>query len=984
MLATFRRVYRRLPSASPRFHITFGLCSLLTSVVLLAYMLGVIPNQESIKRDGYGKQAETIAASASLILQNPNSESKVADMLGFVVSRISTLYAVDVSSPSVSGVKRFGSSLGPLDSSSRNGIISVPIYRGEVEWATLSFEFGPDQNEAAWRRWLRSPFVMIAFIPLLCFPSFFFFMGKMLKELNPSRAVPGRVRSALDTIAESLLVLDRRGNLVLANSSFSEMVGEPVEQLMGRNANQFGWKPVDRDGDALTEMPWAKAFRTAETTRGEMIALVNSAGIRRTFMVNCSPVLGPKGVPGGVLVSLDDVTLLEEKEVQLRESIQAAEAANKAKSSFLSNMSHEIRTPMTAILGFTEVLKRGYGQSREERDKHLNTISHSGKHLLELINDVLDLSKVESGAMEVEKLPTNAAEIVSDVQQVLEVKANEKNIELNVEFDGDLPSQIECDPSRLRQVVTNLVGNAIKFTEKGAVTIRLACDGNAASRGQANAFTIAVTDSGIGMTPEQQASIFTAFTQADASITRRFGGTGLGLSISKKLTEALGGTITVNSQVGKGSTFLVCLPVGNIDNVTWLSPEDMTDSLITPNEADQGSWRFENKRVLVVDDGAENRDLLTLVLGEYGLFVDTAENGLEGCEAETRGVYDAVLMDINMPIMDGFEAARKMRDAGRTRPIIALTANAMKGDEGPILAAGFSHYQTKPIDFDALAALLAELLDGERVLAVPLATQAANTAPASDQQSPDESAAATAEVLVSTLAQRDPRFQSTVDDFVMRCRKRTLQFDKAYEEKDYEQLADLAHWLKGSGGTVGFAEFSSPSQALENAARSGNYEACGEAMTQLHAIWRRLPATDEDDSDLEAASAVAGEVTKPSHVACDAGSVADTPVISDLLDRDPRMAAVVDQFLERLSTQAEAMQDAIHHERYTDVATLAHWLKGSGGNIGFRELSPMAAELQMSAKKEDTAGMQEAMARIEAYFERMKRGRDPVFLKRSA
>lgn len=993
MFSAIRKLKSRLPSLSPRFHITFGLCSLLTSVVLLAYMIGVLPNHEVTESRTRVSQAETISSTVSILLQQEQGVGGIPNLLNFVVERNQNLFAIDVAVERNDDTKRFGVSNGVLDSEEKVGIISVPLFRGEQLWGTLFFEFGAKADLPTWKAWIANPFIMLGFIPFLCFPSFYFFLGKMLKELNPSQAVPGRVRSALDTIAESLLVLDKRGNLVLANAAFTELVNEPVEDLMGRNANQFDWQTVSSQEDQTLsetpddvsgkmkskgpkEMPWEKAFRTAQTSRGNMIALTDSKGVRRTFMVNCSPVMAPNGVPGGVLVSMDDVTLLEEKEVLLRESMLAAEEANQAKSSFLSNMSHEIRTPMTAILGFTEVLKRGYESTPDERLKHLNTISSSGNHLLELINDVLDLSKVESGAMDLELLPTNVAAIVADVKQVLNVKAEEKGVGLNIEFDGDLPEKIECDSARLRQIVTNLVGNAIKFTEKGAVTVRLSCDRDAAKQGQSNAFSIAVSDTGIGMTPEQQASIFSAFTQADASITRRFGGTGLGLSISRKLAEAMSGEITVSSVPGEGSTFLISLPVGDISGVNWLNPEDIEATLEVVSHNSASAWEFTDKTVLVVDDGPENRELLTLVLSEYGLHIDTRENGLEGVEAEAEGDYDVVLMDINMPVMDGYKAARKMRDQGRSRPIVALTANAMKGDAKPIFDAGFSHYQTKPIDLDKLGQLLAELMEGvpvqaEQKLTQEVAQEVAQEAPAGP-------------VLVSMLAQRDPRFQSTVDDFVLRCKNRIPEFTAALDAQDYGELASLAHWLKGSGGTLGFEEFLEPSLALEHAAKANDPALCQTHLKSLNNLWNRLPNVNDPTQSVKSTVHVAEQFTKPSVGPSDAGPLADMPVISELLNHDPRMAAIVDQFVVRLESQLEAMREAINAERFDDVADLAHWLKGSGGNIGFGGVVPLAAELEQFAKVEDLDGTSTAMRAVEAYATRIERGRNPAFLNRSA
>jgi len=250
-----------------------------------------------------------------------------------------------------------------------------------------------------------------------------------------SSAVPGRVRSALDTIAEALIVVDKKGHIVLANAAFATLNGQPAEKLMGVNADSLGWIGEE---EGVAGLPWKSVFDSGEPIHNSMVGFTDSEGKSRKFLANCSPVTGAKGRVGGVLISMDDITLLEEKERLLRQSMEEAEEANVAKSAFLSNMSHEIRTPMTAILGFTEVLKRGMHLSVEDRQRHLSTISRSGQHLLELINDVLDLSKVESGAMDVESIPTTIGPLANEVVKVLRVKADEKDIALELNINTDM------------------------------------------------------------------------------------------------------------------------------------------------------------------------------------------------------------------------------------------------------------------------------------------------------------------------------------------------------------------------------------------------------------------------------------------------------------------------------------------------------------------------------------------------------------------
>jgi len=346
-------------------------------------------------------------------------------------------------------------------------------------------------------------------------------------------------------------------------------------------------------------------------------------------------------------VSLDDVTDLEEKEKELRTARDAAEEANKSKSDFLSNMSHEIRTPMTAILGFTEV----------------------------------------------------------------RVRAVEKDIGLEIEIPEALPEVIQTDAGRLRQIITNLVGNAIKFTEEGGVKIIL----RTYTENGKELFAIDVKDSGIGMNEKQQEAVFTPFVQADSSITRRFGGTGLGLSISRKLAQALGGDILLASEAGVGTTFTAVIDLVTEGEVKILQPDELMAQFEVAESEEQTHWEFPECRVLIIDDAAENRELLTLVLDDLGISTETAEDGAVGVEKATASHYDVILSDIQMPVMDGYQAVAAMREKGLEQPIIALTANAMKGYEERILKAGFSHYMTKPIDIDALSKLLAELIGGKKV-----------------------------------------------------------------------------------------------------------------------------------------------------------------------------------------------------------------------------------------------------------------------------
>jgi signal transduction histidine kinase/ActR/RegA family two-component response regulator len=386
-----------------------------------------------------------------------------------------------------------------------------------------------------------------------------------------------------------------------------------------------------------------------------------------------------------------------------------ADAASAYKSQFVANISHELRTPLTAILGFTHLLG-DKALSEQERAEHLASVARNGEHLLTIINDVLDLSKIEADQMRLEKVEFPVSVLLNDVVGLLKNKASDKGVLLRGAFATAVPRRMCGDPTRVRQVLINLVGNAVKFTDKGEVRIEVSFD--AATRQVA--FT--VIDSGIGMSSDQLTNLFQRFAQGDATTTRRFGGTGLGLSICKRLCEMMGGTVTVESEEHVGSRFTARLPVG-IDNV------EMIDAPVeerTVRAAVGGAPALGPARVLLVEDGIDNQRLIGLYLRRAGLTVTVAENGREGFErvraAGERGEpFDLVLMDMQMPVMNGQEATRAIRFHGHKVPIAALTANSMGGDRDAFLAAGCDEYLSKPIDVPAFYAAVERLLKAGRV-----------------------------------------------------------------------------------------------------------------------------------------------------------------------------------------------------------------------------------------------------------------------------
>jgi signal transduction histidine kinase/CheY-like chemotaxis protein len=380
----------------------------------------------------------------------------------------------------------------------------------------------------------------------------------------------------------------------------------------------------------------------------------------------------------------------------------AAEDANRAKSEFLANMSHEIRTPMTAILGFADLVDEDSGASPETRE-FVQTIRRSGEHLLSIVNDILDLSKIEAGRMTVERAECSILDVVREVVDMFQRRAADKSIRMSLIFVWPLPRRISSDSTRLRQVIANLVGNAVKFTESGEVRITVSRDAKEPRR-----IRCSVRDTGIGMSAGELADVFKPFTQADTSHTRRFGGTGLGLAISQRLAALLGGGISVRSRKGFGSTFTLTFDGGEIATADLVRSDadharcvgSVTAVAPRPNRDGLG-------RVLLAEDGPDNQRLVSHLLRRAGADVDVVEDGQAAVDAALTAAsagqpFDVILMDMQMPILDGYSATRALRERGYRGAIVALTAHAMTGDREKCLAAGCNAFLTKPIDRRAL------------------------------------------------------------------------------------------------------------------------------------------------------------------------------------------------------------------------------------------------------------------------------------------
>lgn len=620
-------------------------------------------------------------------------------------------------------------------------------------------------------------------------------------------------RSIVDALPTHIAILDGNGMVLATNRAWREFATLAAGDDCDRTPEGTNYLAFCDEQAGAKKCARAAAFaagiRTVAIGQQEEFSLeyvIQMPKEKRWFTGRVTRFPGDKSVK--LVLAHEDITRRKQAEEELNKAKDDAELANLAKSAFLANTSHEIRTPMNAILGYAEMLLEPK-RTDVERQNCVRTIRRNGEHLLAIINDILDISKIEAQKLSVEKINCELPQLVADVIGLTRPWAQKKGLSFEIEFDRMIPRQIQTDPLRAKQVLVNLVGNAIKFTETGHVKIAIYREISYFT----HTIRFEVSDTGMGMSPELLSRLFQPFTQADVSTTRRFGGTGLGLTISKRLAKLLGGDITVESQPGVGSKFTFRLDGGPRLGIPIL--ENLTADQLTVGGQEVSDEEIRlSGRILLAEDGEDNRELVASHLRRAGCEVVIAGTGRLAVEAANTQQFDLVLMDMQMPELDGYGAARALRAAGMRIPIIALTANAMAEDRVKCLEAGCTEYLAKPISRAQLLRTLSRFLTSTNALSGSVETPHAQ----------DEEIAVfkpTGVGLRSNL-EHEPSIHKLLSKFIARLPERVDALFAMLDEKNLESLRQTIHQLKGAAGGYGFPQLTELAGRAEQKIRNGD------------------------------------------------------------------------------------------------------------------------------------------------------------------
>lgn len=624
-----------------------------------------------------------------------------------------------------------------------------------------------------------------------------------------------KLRAIMNSVDDAIITINEKGVIKSCNQATEQIFGYGQGELLEQNVTLLMPVHHGRQHDHYVQRYVTSG---APNIIGQTRAR-ETQGLRRTGEVFPLELyvnevnLGELRFFVGIIRDLTGRKKMEEQAQAVSQERVKMEALNSAKSAFLANMSHEMRTPLTAIIGFAEAILQS-GQTMQERIEAVKTIIRNGRHLLNIINEILDLSKIESKGFEVELRTMDVFSMLNDLQSLIGMQARAKGLLFTIQYDFPLPQTIVSDAMRLKQILINLCGNAVKFTKEGGVAVRVWCVP------EQHRVYFAVQDTGIGLTEEQQAKVFEEYVQADYLTQQVYGGTGLGLPISRQLAHKLGGEIVVSSTHGMGSCFELYIDAGDLSGQPMLERLPKSDG-----EGEDGATVAAGRlsgAVLLAEDNPDNQRLISLYINKTGAEVTVVENGQLAVEKALSGDYDLILMDMQMPVMNGIQAVELLRQTGCSTPIVMLTANAMRKDMEQSLAVGCDDFLSKPINRELFFQMLGRYL-----------------APSEAQKADDSS-------LRSSMLGEGDGFGMLVRQFIDGLPQTLVNIDQAQQAGDWDALKSWFHQLKGMGGSFGYPQLTVLAGRAEFEIAKQDEIEIRQTLSELQLLVQRIVAGAED------------------------------------------------------------------------------------------------------------------------------------------